>query len=125
MSTSSRRRVLVVDDEVEILALMKTFLSEWDFEVLTCISGNEALMVLASTPVDLIISDLTMPNGDGEALLRAVGAGLAPHPPVILVTARDERRSSLLKAGAFAVHGKPCNFDELRVSVTAALAGAG
>jgi PAS domain S-box-containing protein len=68
----SAARVLVVDDEPEIAALMRDLLETAGYDVLSAESGAVALALLAETPVDAIVSDLRMPEVDGAALWREV-----------------------------------------------------
>lgn len=65
-------RVLVVDDEPEIVQLIGDMLEAAGYEVELCHSGAEALSRLRMTDVDAIVSDLRMPDTDGPALWRAV-----------------------------------------------------
>ncbi|MBL8301351.1 MAG: PAS domain S-box protein, partial [Ideonella sp.] len=65
-------RVLVVDDESELTDLMRTMLEDAGHEVVTAESGEVALELLAMVEVDVIVSDLRMPDMDGSALWRAV-----------------------------------------------------
>nr|WP_315229404.1 response regulator [uncultured Limnohabitans sp.] len=64
--------VLCVDDEPNILSALRRMLSLNSFKVLTADSGQTALELLASTPVDVVISDMHMPEMNGAELLAAV-----------------------------------------------------
>ena len=66
-------RLLIVDDEPGIVEVLKSALGEDGYTIETAATGDEALQRIASNRYDLIISDLCMPNTDGEALYRAVG----------------------------------------------------
>jgi CheY-like chemotaxis protein/anti-sigma regulatory factor (Ser/Thr protein kinase) len=68
-------RVLVVDDEVEIAQMVCEVLKRDHHQVAIAFSGREALEHLAAHPADLILSDLRMPDLDGQALYRALAAG--------------------------------------------------
>ena len=124
MTPPDETLVMVVDDEVDLCEIIGTFLNDWGYRVLTCTSGNQAIRTLETLRVDLIVSDVTMTDGDGEALLEFVTSRAGRHPPVILVTARDDTRKRLLRGGAYAVLGKPCDFDDLHALVTKALGRA-
>ena len=73
-------RVLVVDDEAEIADLMRAMLEGAGYEVATAESGAVALELLEAARFDAIVSDLRMPDMDGAAFWRAVGAA---HPALV------------------------------------------
>ena len=82
LGASLTARVLVVDDEVELTALMRDMLEAAGYEVAVAESGMVALEMLATARFDAIVSDLRMPDMDGAALWRAVAKdhpGLAHH----------------------------------------------
>ena len=68
----SAYHILVVDDEPELRQLLVEILERRGFAVETAASGREALTVLAARPLDLIISDLRMPDLDGPGLYRTL-----------------------------------------------------
>jgi CheY-like chemotaxis protein len=109
--------VLVVDDEADARELVATLIQSSGAEVRTAGSVDEALAVLEHSPVDLLVSDIGMPEQDGYALIRAVRArerGTA-HLPALALTAyaREEERTKALEAG-FQVHvAKPFDPPEL------------
>ncbi|MBK9035447.1 MAG: response regulator [Myxococcales bacterium] len=72
-----RARILVVDDEPQILGLIERILRGPRYEVVAAGSVDDALARLADTPVDVILSDFAMPNRNGWQLYQAV---LADHP---------------------------------------------
>jgi CheY-like chemotaxis protein len=71
---SLQSRVLVVDDEAELVELMRDMLGDAGFEVVTAESGAVALELLDTARFDAIVSDLRMPDMDGASLWRAVAA---------------------------------------------------
>jgi CheY-like chemotaxis protein len=106
--------VLVVDDEVEVRDVVAEILELSGATVTCAASGQEAVGVLGSCAVDVIVTDLRMINGDGFWLLRQVrGRGLVT--PVIAVSGHfDEgEREHVLAAGFDAVVPKPLQFDDL------------
>jgi CheY-like chemotaxis protein/anti-sigma regulatory factor (Ser/Thr protein kinase) len=93
-------RLLIVDDEVLIRDVLAEELSDRGYEVIQAGSGERALALLAAgQDVDLIISDLSMPDMDGVSLIRAVQA-LKPRLPAILLTGYVGDAASLAVGGA-------------------------
>ncbi len=88
-SVTAPARLLVVDDEPTILALLSGSLQLAGFEVLTAASGGEATRAVASGRPDLVLLDVMLPDGDGFEVLRRIRSGGA-EVPVIFLTARDE-----------------------------------
>ncbi len=66
------KKILVVDDEVQILKALSRMFLETDYEILTAENGQEALELIETTPIDMIISDMRMPVLDGYQLLSIV-----------------------------------------------------
>lgn len=111
--------ILVVDDEPGNLgAFSRSFRKE--FEVLTADSGAAALRTLATHPVDLVITDYTMPNMDGLDVLHAVAEGWPAAKRLIvsghcdLEILHDAARSGL----AAELVAKPWNKAEMLVTIT-------
>ena len=87
----SKGKILVVDDEEDILELIQFTLSREGFSVIPASSGEEALVTARSTPVDLIILDLMLPGLDGlEVARRLRGDPSVRHVPIVMLTAKGE-----------------------------------
>jgi|GEM_PF-703992 len=114
--TAPRGHILIVDDNQDILTLMSRTLELRKYSTLTAPNGVQALEIIRSAPqnIDLIISDLNMPEMDGLALIQAV-RNIDPNLVVILLTgfATVSNSLSALKAGAFRIIRKPFETDEL------------
>jgi DNA-binding response OmpR family regulator len=80
--------VLVVDDEEDIVRLMRDFLEATGYSVLTALDGATALHILATTPVDCVLLDLMMPGQSGFDVLRRVRE--TNDVPVLFLSAREE-----------------------------------
>ena len=109
-------RVLLVDDDVRNLKLLGAQVAPLGYEVLTATSGEEALGVLGSTNVDLVLLDVMMPGINGfETCRRIKGSTSTRNIPVILLTALDDAESRLkgIEAGADDFITKPPNKEEL------------
>ncbi|WP_432353853.1 response regulator transcription factor [Sporosarcina sp. A2] len=83
-------KLLVVDDDPHIRELMKIFLSKEGFSIVEATDGEEALSVLETEKIDLIILDIMMPNMDGWAFCQEVRTYYSDSLPVLMVTAKGE-----------------------------------
>lgn len=115
-------KILIVDDEPQILTLVSRFLERSGFDVQTAAGGEKALECLRSTPFALVLSDLKMPNVDGERILQEVQARY-PDTIFILMTAFGTIDSavSVLRQGAYDYLTKPLDLEDLRSTVARAL----
>jgi CheY-like chemotaxis protein len=107
--------ILVVDDDEDARRLLLAHLSEEGFDTLTAVNGREALQVLESAPVDLIILDLLMPVMDGETFLDALRRDPRfAQVPVVIVTNKDLPRADeqRLKANSSGVLRKTDALDK-------------
>jgi len=108
--------VLIVDDEEQLLLTMQAgFESYRDrFEVLTASNGKEAAALLGSTRINLVVTDLKMPEMDGFELLSFLKNNF-PEIPAIVMTAfgTPEIENGLLQTGMIRMLEKPVDFDEL------------
>jgi DNA-binding NtrC family response regulator len=111
-------RVLVVDDEPRLGKLVAEMLALDGHEVSRAATGREALELLAARELDVVVTDLRMPEVDGLAVLSAARARPVP-PEVVLMTAHGTAESAVaaMKAGAADYVTKPFPMDELRLRV--------
>ena len=118
-----RYTVLIVEDNVEMLAFVVRQLSPV-YQILTATNGVEALKVLEGHTVNLIVSDIMMPEMDGICLTRTIKQNInLNHIPVILVTAmsRDEDNIAAIEAGADDFVTKPFNIEILKSKISGLL----
>ena len=118
------KRLLVVDDEPNLLRAVAACLKAEDYEVTTARSGHEALMKLAESVPDLIISDIRMPGMDGYKLARQLrGSPRTALVPIVFLTAKDETADRIegFRAGIDAYLTKPFEPEELIAVVNAIL----
>ncbi len=94
MTVDAPVTLLCVDDEPNILAALRRTLRDERRRVLTADGGEQALQVLASTPVDVVVSDMRMPGMDGARLLEQVHARW-PGVERILLTGHSDMRSTV------------------------------
>ncbi len=114
-------RVLVVEDDKEIRALVKSSLEVEGFEVLTAVSIAEARRILNHAKPELIILDLGLPDGDGAELVHLVRK--EQNLPIIIISARDQeaQKIRLLDAGADDYLSKPFGVQELLAQIRVSL----
>ncbi len=106
-------RVLVVDDQPDLLAITRDMLGSLDYEVLTAGSSAEALDIVASgTPCDLLLTDVVMPGMSGFDLAAAL-RGLLPDLPVIYMSGYTGISEGQMGAVVAPVVQKPCPPAEL------------
>jgi len=117
-----KTRVLVIDDELSMREMLTIMLGKEGHEVVTAASRAEAARVLERGPVDLIVTDLRLPDGDGIEILRHVKAA-APETVVVVMTAYSTTETAVaaLKLGAHDYLIKPFDVDELKIVVRNAL----
>jgi two-component system OmpR family response regulator len=116
-------RVLVVDDEPNICALLSVTLRLIDFDVRVASSGREALAAAVEFEPDLVVLDVMLPDLDGFQVAQRLRAGSGPHVPVLFLTARDavEDRISGLTVGADDYVTKPFSLEEVVLRIRAVL----
>jgi DNA-binding NtrC family response regulator len=115
-------RILVVDDEPNMLDLFKKVLGKEGYQVVASSSGEEAIQQLETERFDLLISDLKMPGLSGLELLKKAKS-VSPTLPCIMLTAHGTIDSavSAMREGAYDYLTKPINIDEITLTVKKAL----
>ncbi|WP_298733893.1 response regulator [uncultured Chitinophaga sp.] len=116
--------ILLVDDEEDILEFLERILSP-RYRVLVTERGEDALKILDKEPVQLIISDVMMPEMDGFELCRHIKSSFEhSHIPVILLTAKNTIQSKIegLELGADAYIEKPFSKEHLQAQISSLLA---
>ncbi len=113
---SEPQRILVVDDQQEILDLTETVLSSGGYSISTASSGDEALGQLALEPFDLVLLDINMPGMDGWETLRLLRADeQLADLAVVMFSVKGEVSDKVhsLQEGASGYITKPFVVDEL------------
>jgi two-component system, OmpR family, response regulator len=123
---SAEARLLVVEDEEMILELLSGSLRFAGFDVVTAVSGAEALRAVTASRPDLVLLDVMLPDGDGFEVVRRLRSS-GPDVPVIFVTARDgvHERVAGLALGADDYVTKPFSLDEVLERIRAVLRRTG
>ncbi|HLA94993.1 MAG TPA: response regulator transcription factor [Pyrinomonadaceae bacterium] len=118
---SEKQKILVVDDESQIIRVMRHILTAHGYTVRTAEDGESALALFDEWQPDLIITDLQMPNIDGLELSRRIRS--LSEVPIIILSVRDEEKTIVeaLDAGADDYITKPFGTDELVARVRSVL----
>jgi two-component system alkaline phosphatase synthesis response regulator PhoP len=117
-------RILVVDDDPEIVRLLRAYLEQDGFRVFAAYGGSEAMRILRSERPDLVLLDLMLPERDGWDVTRIVRSDpTLAQTPIIMLTARveDEDKIVGLELGADDYVAKPFNPREVLARVRAVL----
>lgn len=118
------QRILVVDDDKEIVRIIRAYLEKAGYAVLTAFDGESALHIIRSDRPDLIVLDLMLPDRDGWNITRVIRADDAlAKTPIVMLTARVESGDKImgLDSGADDYITKPFNPNEVVSRVRAVL----
>jgi two-component system, OmpR family, KDP operon response regulator KdpE len=116
-----RRRVLVCDDEPQILRALRIVLRDAGFEALPAATAQEALDLAALHPIDAAIVDLVLPDGDGIEVTRTLREWTKVPIIVLSAVGEEEEKVRALEAGADDYVTKPFGPRELVARLQAAL----
>ncbi len=114
-----QKQVLVVEDNEEILSVINRLLNK-DYQVFTATNGKKALSVLKNNNVDVIVSDIMMPEMDGIELCKKLKSDIEySHIPIVLLTAKNDPsdRAEAYESGADAFISKPFSINVLHARI--------
>ena len=116
------RTILIVDDEKNYLTILSAVLEDEGFEVLTALGGREALEVHKTSDLDLVLTDMKMPEMDGIELLENIKS-VDPDLPVIMMTAHGtvDKAVEAMQKGAYTYVLKPFDNERLIIYVKKAI----
>lgn len=110
------KKILIIDDSAVFRKIVSVHLKTASYELVEAVDGQDALKKLKEGKVDLIVSDMNMPNMDGISFIKAVKQD-PDHKftPIIMLTteSQEEKKKEGLSAGARAWLTKPFNPEEL------------
>jgi len=114
--------ILIVDDEKNYLTILSAVLDEEGFEILTAQSGQEALEIQKTSDLDLVLTDMKMPEMDGIELLENIKAR-DPDLPVVMMTAHGtvDKAVEAMQKGAYTYILKPFDNERLTIYVNKAI----
>ncbi len=115
-------KVLIIDDDISILTVLKTLLGRDGFEVTTVEASDKGLNLFRNEEFDMILCDIVMKPFDGITLLQQARR-IDPDVPIIMMTgfAKIETANKAMKLGAFDYICKPFKIDELQSTVKRAM----
>ncbi len=117
-SVDLKKKVLIIEDEVELLTILQIRLSRNNFEVFTASDGNAGLTLANSVMPDIILLDIMMPGKDGFTLLRELKGNINTCDiPVIVVTAKDKMETTCILEGAEDFIMKPFDYRQLELKI--------
>jgi two-component system KDP operon response regulator KdpE len=110
-------RVLVVDDEPQILRALRTSFRAAGYDVETAETAEQALALLAANPPDAVVLDLVLPDGKGTDVCRELRKWSSAPVIVLSVVGDEAEKVAALDAGADDYVTKPFGIDELRIDL--------
>jgi DNA-binding response OmpR family regulator len=122
-------RILVIDDEESVRTLLRMVLEQVGHTVIEARGGTEGLALFSQARVDLVITDLVMPDTDGLEVLRELGR-MDPSLKILAISGGDVDRGAVYLntarlMGAATVLAKPFGAAQLRAAVNELLPGDG
>src|SRR3990172_3318639 len=119
---SDRKSILLIDDDDSLRRVVEYTLREEGYDVVTAAAGREGLQLFQDRSVDLVLTDVRMPEMDGVDLLARLKA-IQPELPVVMLTAHGTITSAVeaMKLGAFDYLTKPFDRERLKAVVRKAL----
>jgi CheY-like chemotaxis protein len=117
------KRILVVEDNKDSRELLSKLLELEGYSVLTARDGREGLAAVASERPDLIITDVSMPDVNGLAMIRTVReTSHSSDLPIVALTAYTSLREKAIETGANRAMAKPFNYESFLVHISELLA---
>jgi two-component system NtrC family response regulator len=118
--------ILVVDDEPNYLIVLSELLRDENFEVYTAPGTDDAIAIVKEVDLDLVITDMQMPDKDGSVLMQEVKEHNSDLPVIIITAyAEVEKAVTAMQAGAFSYLAKPFSNDELIATIARAVSHYG
>lgn len=118
----SEKNILIVDDEAEVLELLSELVEKLGFTPITANNAHEALDIIENKKVDVILSDLVMPEMDGIELLKRVKARKGDIP-FLVITGHPSIETAVetIKKGAYDYLPKPFQIDDVAIKINRAM----
>jgi DNA-binding NtrC family response regulator len=122
MAAPMEFKILIVDDDTNLLSVLKNFFAEEGYAIATCSNGLEAIRKCGEQDYDLVITDIMMPGATGLDVLREVRK-VEPQIMVVLITGFASLESAVkaIREGAYDYITKPFKLEEISIVVKNAL----
>lgn len=111
-----KSRILIIEDDESIRQVLKEYLEQLDYQVITAADGLEGLDLIKQENYDLIVSDIRLPYVSGIGLIK-VAREINPKIPIISVTAFGKHPEETAKEEETVVLSKPFQLEELSQKV--------
>ncbi len=117
------KTILIVDDEPELCELFEYDLTSKGYNVITANGGNEGFdtFKMKETDIDLVVSDIRMPKGDGIEFLQNIRSINQDVPVILLTGFADVNEEEVKSMGAFCLLNKPIRAKQLSAEIEQAL----
>ena len=118
----NKRNVLVVDDDPDVLSMLERLLKKLEYNPLVAQNGEEAVRIIDTYKIDVVVSDLVMPEMDGMELLKRVKTRKGDIP-FLMITGHPtiETAVEAIKKGAYDYLTKPFQVEEVQIKIDRAL----
>ncbi len=122
-SKKIKNRILVVDDDPNMIKLIQFYLLKENYEITSCTKGQEALSILEKENFEAILIDILMPEMDGYTLLKKMVDELKIDTPIVVVTAHgtSDNLMQMIEDGAYDILQKPFTTNRLKLTLRNAL----
>jgi two-component system response regulator MprA len=109
--------LLIVEDEADLLNVMRTYFERDGFKVTAVADGISALIEVGRTRPDVMVLDILIPGVDGVEVCRRIKADRSNKTCIVAISGRADRSPDTLRAGADAFLAKPIDLDHLRSEI--------
>lgn len=115
--------ILVVEDDDDLREVLFEFMVKTGQKVFTAANGKDALHIINSQKIDIVLSDIQMPEMTGVELLEAIISKSGHQPKVLLATGHSPlTQKEAIEKGAVALLNKPYSFDMLKTIINGLIA---
>lgn len=119
-----KKKILIIDDDNQILELLKLFADANDCDAVTEESAEKGLAMMRKQEFDMVLLDIMLSDGNGLSVLKNI-KNISPQVPVIMITGGNDIQiaEECLKCGAADYITKPFDFEYLRTAILVNILG--